>query len=153
MKKNQLLYIIIGIAIVGAIIYFLTRKPKEISSEETDNDDDDNSGNGSGNISCSLASSIPNENKMYEELKKALVTYMDAVQGKPSPVNVSTQAKAKWQMEADQKGVSVRKLSGKGLIFQWRTQGNFVRISGVKMNVPNSVYDRLYLDVDSGCIA
>jgi hypothetical protein len=90
---------------------------------------------------------------MYEELKKALVSYMDAVEGKPSPVNVSTQAKAKWRMEADQKGVSVRKLSGKGLIFQWRTQGNFVRISGVKMNVPNSVYDRLYLDVDSGCIA
>lgn len=155
MKKQTqtIIFVILGIAIIGAIAFYLMRKPKEEVIESDDDDDDDTDGNGTGNLACSLDSSSQNENKMYSELKKALVNYMDAVEGKPSPVNVSTQAKAKWKMEADQKGVSVRKLSGKGLIFQWRTNGNFVRISGVKMNVPNSVYDRLYLDVDSGCIA
>jgi LPXTG-motif cell wall-anchored protein len=153
-QTNTIIFVILGIAIIGGIAFFLLRKPKEeaIESDDTDDDDDDD-GNGTGNLACSLESSSTNENKMYSELKKALVNYMDAVEGKPSPVNVSTSAKAKWKMEADQKGVSVRKLSGKGLIFQWRTNGNFVRISGVKLNVPNSVYDRLYLDVDSGCIA
>lgn len=152
-QTNTIIFVILGIAIIGGIAFFLLRKPKEevIESEDTDDEDDDNGG--TGNLACSLESSSTNENKMYSELKKALIQYMDAVEGKPSPVNVSTQAKAKWKMEADQKGVSARKLSGKGLIFQWRTNGNFVRISGVKMNVPNSVYDRLYLDVDSGCIA
>ena len=155
MKKQTqtIIFVILGIAIIGGIAFYLMRKPKEEVIESDDDDDDDTDGNGTGNLACSLDSSSQNENKMYSELKKALVNYMDAVEGKPSPVNVSTQAKAKWKMEADQKGVSVRKLSGKGLIFQWRTNGNFVRISGVKMNVPNSVYDRLYLDVDSGCIA
>ena len=153
MKKQTqtIIFVVLGIAIIGGIAFYLMRKPKE-EVTEADNTDDDDDVN-TGNLSCSLESSSSNENKMYSELKKALVDYMDAVEGKPSPVNVSTQAQAKWKMEADQKGVSVRKLSGKGLIFQWRTNGNFVRISGVKMNVPNSVYDRLYLDVDSGCIA
>lgn len=157
MKNQNTILIIVAILVGGAILYFLTRPKKEPVPRGQEADANDTGNTNSGNISCTSPSTEPTYNIMYNTLKPALVQYMDAVEGKQSPVNVSQAAKDKFTAEALAKGTTVRMISGKGLIFIWRglvsgTPRNFVKIAGTNVPVPDSVLDRLYMDLDSGCI-
>lgn len=159
MKNQNTIYIILGILGLGALIYFITKKPVENTEQGTDaNQQGTNSNTNTGNVACSIDSSNAEENVMYNTLRPALVSYMDASENKPSTVSMSQSTRNYWQQQANQKGTTVRKISGKGLIFQWRGTGitdpkrNFVYISGVKKPVPDTVLDRLYIDLDTGCI-
>ena len=157
MKNQNTILIIVAILVGGAILYFLTRPKEEAVPTGQTADPNANGNNNSGNISCTSPSTEPTYNIMYNTLKPVLVQYMDAVEGKQSPVNVSQAAKDKWKTEALAKGTTVRMISGKGLIYLWRglvpgTQRNFVKIAGTNVPVPDSVLDRLYMDLDSGCI-
>lgn len=157
MKNQNTILIIVAILVGGAILYFLTRPKEEPVPTGQTADPNANGNNNSGNISCTSPSTEPTYNIMYNTLKPVLVQYMDAVEGKQSPVNVSQAAKDKWKTEALAKGTTVRMISGKGLIYLWRglvpgTQRNFVKIAGTNVPVPDSVLDRLYMDLDSGCI-
>ena len=157
MKNQNTILIIVAILVGGAILYFLTRPKEEAVPTGQTADPNANGNNNSGNISCTSPSTEPTYNIMYNTLKPVLVQYMDAVEGKQSPVNVSQAAKDKWKTEALAKGTTVRMISGKGLIYLWRglvpgTERNFVKIAGTNVPVPDSVLDRLYMDLDSGCI-
>jgi hypothetical protein len=157
MKNQNTILIIVAILVGGAILYFLTRPKQEPVPTGQEADPNATGNTNSGNISCSSASTEPTYNIMYNTLKPVLVQYMDAVEGKTSPVNVSQATKDKWKAEALAKNTTIRMISGKGLIYLWRglvpgTPRNFVKIAGTNIPVPDSVLDRLYMDLDSGCI-
>lgn len=157
MKNQNTILIIVAILVGGAILYFLTRPKEEAVPTGQEADANDTGNTNTGNISCTSPSTEPTYNIMYNTLKPVLVQYMDAVEGKQSPVNVSQAAKDKWKADALAKGTTVRMISGKGLIYLWRglvpgTPRNFVKIAGTNVPVPDSVLDRLYMDLDSGCI-
>jgi hypothetical protein len=157
MKNQNTILIIVAILVGGAILYFLTRPKEEAVPTGQTADPNANGNTNSGNISCTSPSTEPTYNIMYNTLKPVLVQYMDAVEGKQSPVNVSQATKNKWKADALAQVTTVRMISGKGLIYLWRglvpgTQRNFVKIAGTNVPVPDSVLDRLYMDLDSGCI-
>ena len=157
MKNQNTILIIVAILVGGAILYFLSRPKEEEVPTGQEADPNDTGNTNSGNVSCTSPSTEPTYNIMYNTLKPVLVQYMDAVEGKTSPVNVSQAAKDKWKAEALAKNTTVRMISGKGLIYLWRglvpgTPRNFVKIAGTNVPVPDSVLDRLYMDLDTGCI-
>lgn len=157
MKNQNTILIIVAILVGGAVLYFLTRPKPEPGPTGQEADPNANNNTNSGNVACSQPSTEPTYNTMYNTLKPVLVQYMDAVEGKTSPINVSQATKDKWKAEAQAKGTTVRMISGKGLIYQWRglvpnIPRNFVKIAGQNVPVPDSVLDRLYMDLDSGCI-
>jgi hypothetical protein len=157
MKNQNTILIIVAILVGGAILYFLSRPKEEEVPTGQIADPNDTGNTNSGNVSCTSPSTEPTYNIMYNTLKPVLVQYMDAVEGKTSPVNVSQAAKDKWKAEALAKNTTVRMISGKGLIYLWRglvpgTPRNFVKIAGTNVPVPDSVLDRLYMDLDTGCI-